>query len=112
MYVNIGSLVLGEFTSNNKNGTSNYVIGEGPIRATQGLGIGFGIGSIEYTRNLVQRGESENIINGSLFMGILSAEFNFNTGVLDIGMIPGARWNLGIGIGVEIKNVLRFNVYD
>jgi hypothetical protein len=60
------------------------------MRANQGLGIGFGLGSIEYTRNLVQGRETENIVNGSLFMGIISAEFNFNTGVLDIGMMPGA----------------------
>ncbi|MEM6816130.1 MAG: hypothetical protein AAF600_17365, partial [Bacteroidota bacterium] len=111
-YVNISSLVLGEFKANNKTGTSDYVIGQGPIRANQGLGIGFGIGSIEYTRNLVQGDGSENIINGSLFMGILSAEFNFNTGILDVGMMPGARWTLGAGIEGKIKNVLKFNIYD
>lgn len=108
-YVNLGSLVLARAQADTDNGFKTTNISES-ISANQGFGISLGGASFEYTRNL-KPNSTENLLNTSFLNGLISGELNLTNGEISVGMMPSARWALGLGIKGEIKQVFKFKIY-
>lgn len=110
-FLNLGSLIIYEYNYNHNNDATHHLFGKGRMRVNQGFGLALGsFGSYEYTNKMTQMGDSEGVANISFFGGLLSTEFNFNTGDLDIGAMPSIRWAMGIGVSASAKAGIRLNL--
>ena len=108
--VNLGSLVLVEGkaqVNGRREGSAGITATASDMKFTQGLGLSIANWSVEYQRN-IQGDKSEDIVNAAWLGGILSAEYNFTTNELSIGMMPSASWALIFGVEGYVKQGVKF----
>ena len=104
--LNLGSRILIRGQADTKNGARITETYKDKV-FTQGVGIAAAGQSLDFTR-MVGPMSSENVLSFVSLGGLFGVEYNFTSGEMSIGMMPSAKWALGIGIEGGMKQVVKF----